>query len=194
MFCVRCGSEIVNGNAFCGKCGAPVGSEQNTVNVVLKDTSNQWQMHCPRCGKGGLQAQCNNKIVSSTTLSRKLGKRHAIGGTSYNSISETYWFCNSCGMKFRDLDELQAIILQQHKAAKGMKIFLIVTLIVMLGIGVVTRMMGDGGLGLKVMMWIYLILFLPLFGGLSIWSVNDAKKKEVEYNNLLPKVKGNKSL
>ena len=27
MFCPKCGSEIAEGAAFCGKCGAPVGAQ-----------------------------------------------------------------------------------------------------------------------------------------------------------------------
>ncbi len=27
MFCPKCGSEIAEGSAFCGKCGAPVGAQ-----------------------------------------------------------------------------------------------------------------------------------------------------------------------
>ncbi|WP_417190545.1 zinc-ribbon domain-containing protein, partial [Adlercreutzia sp.] len=27
MFCPKCGNEIAEGSAFCGKCGAPVGAQ-----------------------------------------------------------------------------------------------------------------------------------------------------------------------
>lgn len=193
MFCVRCGAEIVSGNAFCGKCGTPVGNGQVIEKDVTQETQRQWQLHCPRCGKGGLQAQSGNRVVSSTTMARSIGKKHAIGSTSYNSIIETYWFCNSCGMKFRDLDELQAIVKRQQKTAKNMKIMLIVMLIVFFVIGIWGRMMGDRGfILLKMLIGMYLILWLPLCGLICIWAAHDAKKKEAEYVDLLPKVKGNR--
>lgn len=60
MFCVRCGAEIVNGNAFCEKCWVPVGSKYVIEKDTMRDTRYQWRMRCPRCGEEGLRTHWRN--------------------------------------------------------------------------------------------------------------------------------------
>lgn len=72
-------------------------------------------------GKMDYRLKAIIKLYLPYTLARTLGKKHVIGGISFNSILETYWFCNSCGMKFRDLDELEILFTKQIKTAKNLK-------------------------------------------------------------------------
>lgn len=84
------------------------------------------KMHCPRCGSTHLTVQSNNRVVSSATAAHGFGKRSAVGVTSYNTENETFWFCMDCGKRFRDLDELQALVPVYLKKARVGRILMIV--------------------------------------------------------------------
>ena len=85
------------------------------------------KMHCPRCGSTHLTVQSNNRVVSSATAAHGFGKRSAVGVTSYNTENETFWFCMDCGKRFRDLDELQALVPVCLKKARVGRILMIVS-------------------------------------------------------------------
>lgn len=85
------------------------------------------KMHCPRCGSTHLTVQSNNRVVSSATAAHGFGKRSAVGVTSYNTENETFWFCMDCGKRFRDLDELQALVPVYLKKARVGRILMIVS-------------------------------------------------------------------
>lgn len=84
------------------------------------------KMHCPRCGSTHLTVQSNNRVVSSATAAHGFGKCSAVGVTSYNTENETFWFCMDCGKRFRDLDELQALVPVCLKKARVGRILMIV--------------------------------------------------------------------
>lgn len=84
------------------------------------------KMHCPRCGSTHLTVQSNNRVVSSATAAHGFGKRSAVGVTSYNTENETFWFCMDCGKRFRDLDELQALVPVCLKKARMGSILMII--------------------------------------------------------------------
>ena len=192
MFCEKFGLQISEGQAFCGNCGAPAGKKQYKQNILSQSYLSQGKvvMHCPRCGNTRLQVQANNRITSSVSFGSAIGKKHAIRNTAYNSIAETFWFCPGCGMKFRDLDELQQIITQRKGAVKGCKIFLIIVAIIFILFGFYAKSMGDTGyIVLRLMTATYIFFLLLPFGLLWLWAANDAKNKENEYKNLLPKVR-----
>lgn len=85
------------------------------------------KMHCPRCASTHLTVQSNNRVVSSATAAHGFGKRSAVGVTSYNTENETFWFCMDCGKRFRDLDELQALVPVYLKKARVGRILMIVS-------------------------------------------------------------------
>ncbi len=192
MFCSKCGSQISEEQAFCGNCGAPVREKRTDENVFaqMQMSNKKMVMHCPRCGNTGLQAQVSNRITSSSSSASKIGKNFAIGSTTYNSITETFWLCPTCGMKFRDLDELHNIIVQLRKYANRCKKLLIISAIVYFLLALYCIFgCNMGFITLIILMIVYLFIPLLPIGLIQLWAINDAKNKEMEYNNLLPKVR-----
>lgn len=181
MFCIKCGSQIIEGQAFCGNCGTAVNLNENNQNEISYSQAphERMSMHCPRCGNTKLQAVASNKIASSMTMGRRVGKKSAISNTAYNSITETYWFCSNCGMKFRDLDELQMIISQDKRAVKICQIFLIVSVIACFLFGLICSGLGDKHfIVLKFLLGLFAFLMLPTIGLLGLLTAHDAKVKE----------------
>ena len=97
-------------------------------NTVVKNGGPRVRkMHCPRCESTHLTVQSNNRVVSSATAAHGFGKRSAVGVTSYNTENETFWFCMDCGKRFRDLDELQALVPVCLKKARVGRILMLVS-------------------------------------------------------------------
>lgn len=185
MICKNCGSRIADGQGFCGSCGTRVESSETRSQTSIQSMG-EMSLHCPRCGKTNLQVQSNNKVVSSMTMAHSIGRKHAIGNTAYNTQMETYWFCSSCGMRFRDLDELKQLSQKLRKWAKILKIILIICAVfsIILAVGAIV----DGSLGIKLLLIFYVLLDLLL---VAIWLYisGSANKNETEYKELLPKVR-----
>ena len=152
MFCSMCGNEVSEGANFCAKCGAQIGAAAQSSTASLQADHITMKMHCPRCGGIKLQVQSNNRIVSSMTMGRSIGRKHAIGTTGYNSVSETYWFCSDCGMKFRDLNELFEMAEKNRKATKIARIFSIILLFLTLFMFIM----------LKKIAWVFFVFVLPI--------------------------------
>lgn len=191
MFCSKCGSQISEKQAFCGNCGTPVAEKRTDENVSaqIQMSNKKMVMHCPRCGNTGLQAQVSNRITSSTSIASSIGKNYAIGGTMYDSETETFWCCSNCGMKFRDLDELQNIIFQQKKSVNACKKFIVVSAIVYFIVGLlIAFVLHTRFVFLPIAIFYFAFPFIPIAIN-WMWSARDAKNKEIEYNNLLPKVR-----
>ncbi len=144
------------------------------------------KMHCPRCGSTNLTVQSNNRIVSSATAAQGFGKRSAVGVTSYNSETESFWFCQDCGKKFRDLDELLGLVAKSNKMTKICRIFLVVLLV----FAALMAWMGTAA-GTLVSMAFLVVLFgafAAIFFALGSYWTRKGKEYQAEYDALAPKV------
>ncbi len=189
MFCTNCGAEITAGNKFCKNCGSTVEGEQGIAKNVaqtMQTVQNQWQLNCPRCGNTNLQVLSGNRVTSSVSTGRQIGRKSAIVGTSYNNIRETYWFCPNCGMKFRDLDELRNLFTKEKRNSKILGIVGIV--ILALTIFMMIIIPKDALIFLSPML-ILLFIMLILYVIMYFWMSHKAKEHEKQYIDLLPKVR-----
>lgn len=190
MFCTNCGAEIADGNKFCKNCGAAVEDKQVTATNVTQTTTHtaqgQWHLSCPRCGNANLQVQSGNRVTSSVSTGRQVGRKSAIVGTSYNNIRETYWFCPNCGMQFRDLDELKSLFTKEKRNSK----ILGITGIAMLAVIIVMMIIvpKDALILLSPALFL-LFIMLVLYAILYFWMSHNAKEHEKQYIDLLPKVR-----
>lgn len=186
MFCTHCGTEIADGSKFCKKCGASVEDEQINDRNIAQTAQNQWQLSCPRCGDTKLQVQSGNRITSSVSTGRKMGRKSAIVGTSYNNIRETYWFCPNCGMQFRDLDELESLFTKEKRASKIFGIGSILILVIAVAIMFI---IPHSALIILSPLLVLLLILMILYVALYFWMSHNAKVHEEQYRDLLPKVR-----
>lgn len=129
-FCAQCGTQLEDGAAFCGKCGARQGTGpvvrqtpgyQKPVNQAAAYRGNQTalsgfagkKLHCPNCK--------SQNIAITTESSVNGGITHARGNTAVTRMSNThrnYWVCHECGTKFRNIQNLEDEILMNRKGSK----------------------------------------------------------------------------
>lgn len=149
--------------------------ENQTVSMQGNPTM---KMHCPRCGGTHLMVQSNNRVVSSVSSAHKVGKKSAMGTTSYNTVNESFWFCQDCGMKFRDLDELLGLVAQYKKGQKTVAAFAVFAFVM----AALVFAIGIGTVG-----WIFTVLGAA-FVGLRFGFLRLAQKYQNEYDDLSAKV------
>ena len=99
-YCPNCGKEITGNPAFCPECGTKQGGQQ----PVRRNTSPRGRLHCPSCRSTNLTPV----IESSGTIGSvgRISKNIAVTGTNVNNKS--FWMCQDCGHKFRNLEDLIA--------------------------------------------------------------------------------------
>lgn len=158
---------------------------ENTV--VQRGDLHVRKMHCPRCGSVHLTVQSNNRVVSSATTAHSVGKHMAIGVTSYDTENESFWFCQDCGMKFRDLGELKALegkCLKKVKLCNTMSALSAVVSVLTFLLFVLTM---DLGFVTIVPFLIFLGFTVAFFAFKGYWQ-KKAKEIRDEYNTLAAKV------
>lgn len=167
-YCPNCGSQITEGTRFCANCG----TEQNRQQSVQRNTGTKKRLHCPNCRGTALLpvTESSGSIGSVGRLSRNT----AIVGS--DSINKSYWMCQECGHKFRNLEDLER---EQKRVNKAMKILIPIICIMIFLYGAFWCLLGGGIRG-----WISLI-FLIIVGYLLLRFVimrifNEQYDKEKE--------------
>lgn len=97
-FCPNCGKEITGGAAFCPECGTKQGGQS----PVRRNTTPRGRLHCPSCRGMNLTPV----IESSSTIGSvgRISKNVAVTGT--NVKNKSFWMCQECGHKFRNLEDM----------------------------------------------------------------------------------------
>ncbi len=121
MYCQKCGEVINDGSVFCSKCGASQGSQ-----LDVNTTGNS--IHCPKCGATGLQNSVEQELSMKTQAKGGYSGTSACLGwllfgplgllcgncggkqkitTNVNNKNRSFWVCNHCGYKFRQIPDLE---------------------------------------------------------------------------------------
>lgn len=98
-YCPNCGSQLAEEVRFCPTCGT---EQQTGQQPVRRTTGARKRLHCPNCRSTNLTSilESTGSIGSVGRISRNI----ALTGTSINNKS--FWMCQECGHKFRNLEDL----------------------------------------------------------------------------------------
>lgn len=184
-FCSRCGNAVEAGSAFCAKCGAP----QNAVPAAAPAPRyarpaapapdyaqpvppapnargpRNGKLHCPSCK--GVQLS----PVVETSINGALTSSHGnLSSTRVSNIHRNYWMCNTCGEKFRNIQNLQEEIVYTEKCAKTGIIMTIISTILFLFL----ILFGE-----KVALFLFLpfVITVGLFAVVSFFLIFSYKSK-----------------
>lgn len=97
-YCPNCGSKLTEETKFCPTCG----TEQNTQQSVRRTAVARKRLHCPNCRSTSLTPIVES--MSSFGSVGRISKKVAITETS--TSNKSYWMCQECGHKFRNLEDL----------------------------------------------------------------------------------------
>ncbi|MBQ2927839.1 MAG: zinc-ribbon domain-containing protein [Oscillospiraceae bacterium] len=109
-YCPNCGKEIIEGAAFCPECG----TKQNGWQPARRNTTPRGRLHCPSCRSTNL-----TPIIESTSTIGSVGRvSKNIAVTETNVKNKSFWMCQECGHKFRNLEDLIAENKRVYKFGK----------------------------------------------------------------------------
>lgn len=96
-YCSTCGTQLAGDTRFCPNCG----TEQGRPEPIHRNTGARKRLHCPNC-KGTALIPVTESTGSIGSVGR-LSRNTAIVGT--DNINKSYWMCQECGHKFRNLED-----------------------------------------------------------------------------------------
>lgn len=149
-FCSHCGKQIDDQAGFCPACG-------QTQNVVQPNQPNVTQrLHCPTCKSNQLSPIVETEISGGTALNHSVTRKNSVSAFNMKNTHRNYWMCQSCGHKFRNIDNLNEEIATQAKAQKSCLysaiLFAILSIIAFGGAGIVAAVLIGAFFG---GFWIY---------------------------------------
>ncbi len=124
MYCQNCGELIEDQSKFCPKCGS---SQGNAVQPSPTPVPARHSIHCPKCSAEGLQNSVENDLSVSTKTKGGFSGGNACVGlallgplgllcggcgkskttTNISNKPRSFWVCNKCGHKFRQIGDLE---------------------------------------------------------------------------------------
>ncbi len=147
MFCEHCGKSLSENQAFCENCGTPA------VKLPKAPVQSR-KFQCPHCGSVDLYPITSTETTISSTGGGYSAGKGCLGllllgpfgllcgscgsktKTDVQNSTKNYWVCRTCGKKFLDIDNLNAL-LEQEKANLSnisFRFFFIIVLVLFLGI------------------------------------------------------------
>ncbi|MBQ8359923.1 MAG: zinc ribbon domain-containing protein [Oscillospiraceae bacterium] len=118
-YCSHCGQQIDENSQFCPGCG----NAQTPASQPV--TSNGIHLHCPKCKGTRFSPVVETDVKSGFSVHTAATKNLSFSNTQLKSIHRDYWMCQTCGTKFRNIENLEAEIATVSKSMKLTMIFCI---------------------------------------------------------------------
>ncbi|MBO5040355.1 MAG: zinc ribbon domain-containing protein [Clostridia bacterium] len=100
--CPNCNTNLPDGSAFCTSCGTKIGTaapQQAPANPVQSG-----KLHCPNCKSHNLQVTTESSVTGAVSTHSRNGR---FSSTHVSNNHQTFWVCNDCGTKFRNIQSLE---------------------------------------------------------------------------------------
>ena len=127
-FCTSCGNQIEEDAGFCPHCG----KRQPAAATSYTATTRGKRLHCPKCKNNQLSPIVETDVRGSTSVHMPVGGRMGVSDTYTRSTHREYWMCQSCGHKFRQIENLEEELAKGRKALTGTVIIIIPLIIIAL--------------------------------------------------------------
>ena len=119
-YCSQCGSSVPDGAKFCNSCGTV--QDERTVAVQPADPFAP-QIHCPKCKSPRLTPITETEIQGGYAVHGAVTNRVGASAMDFKNIHRTYWMCQTCGHKFRNIENLEEELAVQKKGLRSGLIF-----------------------------------------------------------------------
>lgn len=202
MFCKHCGKSLSENQAFCDDCGTPTaGVSVTKVNPATPAHSHKF--HCPHCGSEDLYPITSTEFTSSTSGGGYSAVKGCLGlfllgplgllcgacgskmKTTVENSTKNYWTCRSCGKKFIDIEDLNAILHEQKSLLTRQKIgiFLIPIISIVFIIWIQNKLFGTTNIPpmFQIILGATVAIFIALpFVVVIAYFANKKKIREIE--------------
>ena len=122
-YCSSCGNQIDSNAAFCPNCGAAQTPQSPAPQAVAAGGK---RLHCPKCKGIQIIPIVETDVKNGFSVNTAASKHIGFSNTYLKSMHRDYWMCQSCGHKFRQLENLEAEVNTVRKSMKPSLIFCIV--------------------------------------------------------------------
>lgn len=128
-FCSACGRQLSDTAAFCEGCGSQCGNAEGfpQFGAAAPQAVGKKTLHCPECKGKSIAPIVESTNTGGYAVNTRLTRRVGVTSYSSNTTHRNYWLCQSCGAKFRNLQNLNAELANMEKSAKYCLICAIVT-------------------------------------------------------------------
>jgi len=162
-YCRNCGTQLSEDIKFCSQCG----TDQENWLPAHQKMKGKNQLHCPKCRSTSLTPVVES--AGSVGLMTSMTRKSTV--VQSKADNRSYWVCQHCGHKFRNLEDLMEEHTKRISSAKmrsrvGFGFFMVFA--VLLGL-----LSGQTGTMLQ------MILFFGVALGFSEWI---AKKMRTKYD------------
>ncbi len=206
-FCHSCGKPYQEGTAYCEQCGAQL-TQATAPEAAVQDVvyaqaqGGQGKVHCanPQCRSTALSPVVETSLNTTTHGKGYSGTQGCLGyllfgpcgllcgncgqsqTTTTKSTNRTYWVCQKCGNKFRNLQDLEEEIANMDKNSTvfiALSAFMGILMIILWGCAAYL----GGAVGMFVVWFsIFMIVFLGIAG---IGHFKKVKQLKEERESLL---------
>lgn len=175
MKCIHCGAENTEGASFCKRCGTKM-VEKRTIHQPngffqqeryeqadgnLNHEVYSEKICCPCCGSRNLFAfgdrDIGSAVVSGVAVSLIANVGTGLIAGASGLKKKTYWICQECGKKFRDVDELSTETSAYKKRVKIFKVLGFIMCFVLIMPAIILCF----NVGMNVISILFIILSLP---------------------------------
>lgn len=121
-YCSTCGQQIEEHAKFCPHCGSTQSAQASVPQPV---TPTGRHLHCPKCKGTQFSPVVETDVKSGFSVHTAATKNLSFSDTQLKSIHRDYWMCQTCGTKFRNIENLETEIVTVSKSMKLTMIFCI---------------------------------------------------------------------
>ena len=104
-FCSNCGQQIDDNAKFCAHCGSAQAAQTPASQPTAPGGK---RLHCPKCKSTHFSPVVETQTQGGFSMNMATGKKTGVSSIHLNSIHRDYWMCQSCGHKFRQIENLEA--------------------------------------------------------------------------------------
>lgn len=128
-YCSKCGQQIEENAQFCSHCSNTQSTQASAPQPVVPGGRH---LHCPKCKSTQFSPVVETDVKSGFSVNTTASKHLGFSDTSFKSIHRDYWMCQTCGSKFRNIENLETEISTVSKSMKPCMVFCIVFVVISL--------------------------------------------------------------
>jgi len=135
-YCPTCGSQLDDSAQFCPKCGHKQTEQAVQAQSIVSESGKR--LHCPNCRSIVFSPIVETTSEGGTVFGTPLSEKISVTAYSSQNTHRNYWMCQSCGTKFRNLQNLEEELKKNISIKKFSLpvsiVFLAITILLMLGL------------------------------------------------------------
>ena len=129
-FCENCGKAMAENSHFCPSCGTRAGASSPSPSQGGR------YLRCPSCKSTMISPIVESTNTGGIAVGTRVTKRMSVTGYSSRTTHRNYWMCQTCGNKFRNIQNLAGEIKSEKTKMRVCLIMGAITLLFAIFVGI----------------------------------------------------------